>query len=45
MRPVTASHALRKSYNKALDDGDNDPYTSVYGRNFGVRTDDKSKSK
>ena len=34
MRPVTASHQLRKSYNKALDEG-NDPFRSVYGANFG----------
>jgi len=36
MRPVTASHALKRGYNKAVDDSDGNPFSSMYQQNFGA---------
>lgn len=35
MRPVSASQSLRKSYNKVIDDGDQNPFATMYNRSFG----------
>ena len=35
MRPVTADHRMRRSYNRAMDEDDTNPYTSMYQAAFG----------
>jgi len=36
MRPVTADKSMRKSYNKALDEDNTNPYSSMYQQAFGA---------
>lgn len=44
MRPVTNSN-LRRSYNKALDEGNSNPYSSMYQTAFGHDKDQAIQSK
>ena len=37
MRPVTTAHGMRRSYNKAIDSDQYDPYQSMYSAAFGGR--------
>ena len=38
MRPVTTAQSMRRSYNKAIDNDQYDPYQSMYSQAFGGRS-------
>ena len=44
MRPVQTANSLRRSYNRALGDDENNanPYASMYQQAFGARTDKRN---
>ena len=45
MRPVTADRNMRRSYNRAIDDGDQNPYASMYSRAFGAASANQNTSR